>query len=380
MNILTTRISSGLVLTGFLTLAASLPSALAEPVTPASSKALAEELGSLRNARVAIEIADPKIKLNYFAGSMPKSDQAELARLAPNVNIISGLSKGEALARADEAHGIDARFASPKFLEKASNLRWVQVQSAGVDRYLSIDPLIKNEDLVLTNFRGIHGPAIADHAMAMLLSLTRNLGFHATNQEQSQWRKGRAPSNAIALQGKTMLVVGLGGIGSEIAQRANGFGMRVIGTRRSDSPSPEYIERVGKPQDLLTMLPEADVVALAVPLTPETKDLLNAEAFAAMKKGSYLINIARGKVVNTEAMLAALQSKHLAGACLDVTDPEPLPANHPLWKELNVIITPHVAGKSEVTNQRRSALTIENLRRFGAGEPLLNVVDKKVGY
>ena len=128
------------------------------------------------------------------------------------------------------------------------------------------------------------------------------------------------------------------------------------------------------------MLPEADVVALAVPLTPETQNLLDAKAFAAMKEGAYLINIARGKVVNTDAMMEALKSGRLAGAGLDVTEPEPLPSKHPLWQQPRVIITPHIAGRSKVTNQRRSALTLENLRRFGAGEPLLNVVDKEAGY
>jgi phosphoglycerate dehydrogenase-like enzyme len=128
------------------------------------------------------------------------------------------------------------------------------------------------------------------------------------------------------------------------------------------------------------MLPEADVVAIAVPLTSETEKLFNAAAFAAMKRGSYLINISRGKVVDTEALVAALKSGQLAGACLDVTEPEPLPAGHALWSVPNVIITPHVAGESEVTDQRSSALLRENMRRFGAGEPLLNVVDKVAGY
>ena len=356
------------------------PLATAESLTPASSKALAEELGSLRNARVAIEMPDSKTEVTYFAGNISARDEAELARLAPNVKIVKGLSQKEALERAEEAHGIDARFAKPEFLEKATNLRWVQVQSAGVDRYISIKPLMENDDLVLTNFRGIHGPAIADHSMAMLLSLTRNLDFYAANQRESNWNTDRTPVDSIALEGKTMMVVGLGGIGSEIAQRAHGFGMRVIGTRRSDTPSADYIERVGKPKDLLEMLPDADVVALAVPLVPETENLLDAKAFATMKEGAFLINIARGRVVDTDAMLAALKSGRLAGACLDVTEPEPLPSDHPLWQQPRVIITPHMAGRSAVTNQRRSALTLENLRRFGAGEPLLNVVDKKVGY
>ena len=350
--------------------------ALADPST--GSKALAEKLGSLRNARVAIKMGDTKTQLTYFTSSISESERAQLAKVAPNVRIVTGLSKKEALARAEEAHGINARYASPEFLTKATKLRWVQVSSAGVDRYLGIKPLMENDKLVLSNNRAVHGPAIADHALAMLLSLTRNLKYYAKNQKQAKWARGGGES--IALQGKTMLVVGLGGIGTEIAQRANGFGMKVIGTRRSDRPSPDYVKRVGKPKDLLAMLPEADVVVLAVPLTDETKNMLNTAAFDAMKPGAYLINIARGKVVNTEAMLKALKSGRLAGACLDVTDPEPLPANHELWKQANVIITPHIASRSEVTNKRRSALLVENMRRFGAGEPLLNVVDKKAGY
>ena len=156
--------------------------------------------------------------------------------------------------------------------------------------------------------------------------------------------------------------------------------MRVIGTRRSDKPSADYIEKVGKPGDLLKMLPEADVVALAVPLTKETKGLINAEALKAMKQGSYLINIARGEVVDTEALIEALNSKQLAGAGLDVTSPEPLPKGHPLWSTPNVVITPHMASNSVVTDTRRAALFRENLRRFASGEPLLNVVNKELGY
>jgi len=352
----------------------------AESSKGSSSKALAEELGSLRNAKVAIEMEDAKLQLTYFARSISKVEQAELAKIAPNLKVVTGLSQGDALARAEEAHGVDARYATPDFLAKASKLRWVQVPSAGVDRYLGIKPLIENDAIVMTNNRAIHGPTIADHSMAMLLSLTRNLTYYGKKQQEGKWARGGGSMKSIALEGKTMFVVGLGGIGSEIAQRAHGFGMNVIGTRRSDRPSPDYIKRVGKPKDLLSMLPEADVVVLAVPLTDETKDMLNTAAFDAMKPGAYLINIARGKVVNTEALLKALKSGKLAGAGLDVTDPEPLPVGHELWKQENVIITPHIASRSGLTNERRSALLLENLRRFGAGEPLLNVVNKKAGY
>lgn len=369
---------------------------LAEPSTPeiqitnskeskSKSRMLAEEFGSLTNAKVALKLTAPDQKLVYFTKFVAEEELAELKRIAPNLTVVTGLSKKEALARAEEAHGVDTTYASEEFLKKATNLAWVQARSAGVDRYLKNEVLMNSDQITFSNQRAIHGPAIAEHSMAMLLSLTRNLRYYSDKQHAEEWmRRSREPdptlNKPIALQGKTMFVVGLGGIGSEIAERANAFGMRVIGTRRSDKPSADYIEKVGKPDDLLKMLPEADVVALAVPLTKETKGLINTEALKVMKKGSYLINIARGEVVDTEALIEALNSKQLAGAGLDVTSPEPLPKGHPLWSTPNVVITPHMASNSVVTDTRRSALFRENLRRFASGEPLLNVVNKELGY
>lgn len=354
--------------------------ALASPTATDKPNSLAQEVGSMDDAKVAIEMPDGKKQLTYFADSLSPDEVKQLKQTVPNVNIVTGLSQKEALARAAEAHGIDGRYAKADFLKKATNLRWVQSPSAGVDRYISMPEIMDNPSLVLTNCRGAHGPAIADHAMAMLLYQTRNLAFYSTSQQNKQWNRSATPQPSLALEGKTILVVGLGGIGSEIAQRAHGFGMRVIGTRRSDSPSPSFIEKVGKPDELLDFLPEADVIALAVPLTDETRNLINTEAFAAMKKGARLINIARGKVVNTEALIAALESGKIAGACLDVTDPEPLPENHPLWDAPNLLITPHISWSGALTQERKSALILENIRRFGAAEPLLNTVNKTDGY
>ena len=281
---------------------------LAEPSTPevqvtnseeskSRSRMLAEEFGSLTNAKVALKLTAPDQKLVYFTKFVAEEELAELKRIAPNLTVVTGLSKKEALARAKEAHGVDTTYASEEFLKKATNLAWVQARSAGVDRYLKNEVLMNSDQITFSNQRAIHGPAIAEHSMAMLLSLTRNLRYYSDKQHAEEWvRRSREPdptlNKPIALQGKTMFVVGLGGIGSEIAERANAFGMRVIGTRSSDKPSADYIEKVGKPGDLLKMLPEADVVALAVPLTKETKGLINAEALKAMKQGSYLINIA----------------------------------------------------------------------------------------
>jgi phosphoglycerate dehydrogenase-like enzyme len=346
-----------------------------------TAAAAAEPLGSTRNARVALPRGPEREPLIYFASELTPEELAELSAVAPGVRIVAGLSREEALARAAEAHGIDGRYATPEFLRAATSLVWVQAGSAGVERYLALSELAANPRIVLTNLRGVHGPAIADHAFAMLLALTRDLAVHLAGRAEGAWeRDGSGILAPTALQGRALLVVGLGGIGSEVAKRGVGFGMRVLATRRTDAPVPPGVERVGRPEDLLALLPESDVVVLCVPLTPETEKLLDARAFAAMKPGSFLVNVARGKLVDTDALLEALETGRLAGACLDVTDPEPLPSDHPLWLLPNVVITPHVAADAALTEARAFALVRENLRRFDAGEPLLNVVDGAAGY
>jgi len=358
---------------------------LASPLAYAQTSQDAEAIGTARGARVAYPMpADPaqreKVRLTFLAGPIPDNEFGELQRSAPNVEIIRGLTRESALEHASAANGVESRLLSTALLEQAKGLVWVQSMSAGVDRLVSMPGIAGNDGLVLTNMRAVHGPAIADHSFAMLLTLTRGMRPFEAAQRAGQWDDDSHATRPIALTGRTMLVVGLGGIGGEIAQRAHGFGMRVIATRRGDAPPPDYIARQGKAEDLLAMLPEADVVAVCVPLTKETEGLFNSAAFSAMKPGSYLINIARGKVVDTVALLDALKGGKLAGACLDVTDPEPLPPRHPLWSMENVVITPHVAADAEVTDQRRWVLLRENVRRFGAGEPLLNTVDIKAGY
>ena len=176
-----------------------------------------------------------------------------------------------------------------------------------------------------------------------------------------------------------MLVIALGGIGSEIARRAFGFGMRVLATDPKVIEKPLFVEELHRPDDFHRLLPRADVVASAVPLTPLTRGMIGPNEFAMMRRGAILINVSRGAVVNTAALVGALEQGRVAAAGLDVTDPEPLPAGHPLWAR-NVIITPHSAGQSPGGQRRAHELFRENLRRFAAGEMLLNVVDKKVGY
>src|SRR5690606_25533900 len=224
----------------------------------AGAETPAEAVGSLRHARVAKVLEAPGTPVTYFAGSLSQAELADLAPAAPSLRGVSGLSQAEALARAEEAHGVDARYATPEFLGKAKNLAWVQAMSAGVEGLLQNSALAENERLVLTNHRGVHGPAIADHTMALLLSLSRDLRFHSANQEKKEWGRGRSELTPIALEGRTMLVVGLGGIGGEIAKRAKAFGMRVWATRRSEAPQPAYVDRVELSPALPSLLPEAD--------------------------------------------------------------------------------------------------------------------------
>ena len=343
-------------------------------------RAAADEIGSTRGARVAFPMPSGPVELTYLARGIADEELAQLREAAPNLRVIMGLSRSEALRLAPQVHGIDGRYCTGEFLRAAEKLCWVQSMSAGVDRYLTVPELTDNDGIVLTNMRAVHGPTIADHAFALLLALTRDLPYYIDSAQRGTWNRRGSGAEPIALQGRTLLVVGLGGIGSEVARRGKGFGMRVLATRRSDTPPPPYVDRQARAEDLAELLPEADVVVLCVPLTKQTEGMIGRRELEAMKTGAFLVNIGRGKVVVTDALVKALQDGHLAGAGLDVTDPEPLPPDHPLWSMHNVVITPHVSGRSALTGERRQTIYLENLRRFGAGEPLLNVVDKQAGY
>ena len=212
----------------------------------------------------------------------------------------------------------------------------------------------------------------------MLLAMTRDLHRIIPAQKNEEWTRGK--HRPIELHGKTALVIGVGGIGSQIAQRAHAFGMRVIGVDPKEIPISASVERIVFPDRLDSVLPEADVIFVSAPHTPQTENMLGPKQFERMKQGAYFIAVSRGKLYDTNALVKALDSKRLAGAGLDVTNPEPLPKGHPLWKFENVIITPHIAGQSDQVQARRLALLKENIARFDKGEPLLNVVDKKKGY
>jgi cyclase len=301
---------------------------------------------------------------------------AELKRVAPRVEFVPVKTVEDAVKAAEDADAVIG-FCTAEIAKAGKNLRWIQVSHVGVDKNLSPELIAGN--IVLTNTQRLSGPNVADQAFALLLALTRGvreLVPEAVNG--AGWHKPAATLQE--LNGKSMLVVGLGGIGTQVSRRASAFGMRVMAIDPKDMEPPVFVFSLDKPSELMKLLPKADVVVLACPLTGETKGMIGATQLKAMKKTAYLINIARGEIVQTSALVEALESKQLAGAGLDVTDPEPLPEGHPLWKMANVVISPHIGGQSPGATARQWRLLRENVRRFVAGEKLLCVVDKEKGY
>ncbi len=302
---------------------------------------------------------------------------SDLQAAAPEVELVQCQNEDEAVERvvdADASYG----FISSRIVRAGKSLKWVQQPSAGVEHLMEIPELVRS-DIIVTNMQRVYGPEIADQAIGYLLAFTRSLAHFVRTQPGQEWRSSGPGVVLDELMGKTLLVIGLGGIGSEIARRAAAFGMRVLATDPKVLERPTYVEELHKPAAFHALLPRADVVASAVPLTNASRRMIGAKEFAMMKRGVILINVSRGGVVDTQALIDAMDRKQVAAAGLDVTDPEPLPKGHALWSR-NVIITPHGAGQSPGGERRRHEILCENLRRFASGEMLLNIVDKRVGY
>ena len=311
---------------------------------------------------------------------IPNMDETRMDRLGtefPDVEFLHPRNNEEALLLAPNIEATYG-FCTPELINAAPNLRWVQAGSAGVERY-PFD-LMREKAIVFTNAREIYGPQLADHNMAMILAFSRQLPFLFRAQQNSLWesRKNFPPGE---LAGQTLLVVGLGGTGLETARRAKGFGMHIEATRRKlDLPCPDFVDGIHPPEALHELLPDADWVAVCLPLTKHTRDAFADREFAMMKKSAYIVCVTRGGIINTEAITRAIEQEEIAGAGLDVTDPEPLPSDHALWGFDNVIITPHASGHSPNAGSRMFELFCNNLHRFVKGQDLLNVVDLEMQY
>ena len=315
--------------------------------------------------------------LKVLISSTSDDRLARLRAISSDVEFLIASGRDEAVKlvpEADAAYG----FCTEELIQAGAKLRWIQVGSAGVERY-PFD-LMKKRGITFTNAKDIYGIQLADHNMAFILAFSRQLPFLYRAQQDRVWenRKNYPPGE---LAGQTILVVGLGGTGLETARRAKGFGMRVLATRRkTDLPVPESVDAVHGPDALHDLLPEADWVAVCLPLTVHTRDTVADPEFELMKDTAYIVCVTRGGIINTKALVRALDGNQIAGAGLDVTDPEPLPGDHPLWGYDNVIITPHASGHSPHAGGRMFDLLCENIKRFAAGDPLKNIVDLEMQY
>lgn len=284
----------------------------------------------------------------------------------------------EVLAALPEAEVLLAVALTPAMLEAGKRLKWVQVISAGVDH---MAPEVLKSPVTIANARGMHVVHMSEHVLGYLLAFSRLLPDCLRWQAAHDWRQKECIERVFTLSGKTACIVGLGAIGAACAERLAALGVRVTGVRRrNDLPVPKGVARATGPEGLDELLAEADFVIVATPLTDATRNLIDAGRVARLKPGAYLVNIARAAVVDQAAMLTALRSGALAGAGLDVFATEPLPAESPLWDLPNVIVTPHSSGNYPGYVEQATSIFAENLRRWRAGEPLINVVDKQAGY
>ena len=265
----------------------------------------------------------------------------------------------------------------PQWLKDAPELRWLHLQSAGVNGYERRE-IYAREDIVVTRAAGVHAPAMAEHALGMALSLTRKLPELYRSQLEGRWQPIHARKE---LHDAEVLMLGTGYLASAITPLLRPFGCRITGLRRDvNKPLPPDYDRMLPPEKLHEALGEADYVFSTLPLTEKTRHLLDRAALEAVKPGAILVNIGRGGTVDHEALLDALRSGRLAGAGLDVTEPEPLPEGHPLWSQPNVIVTPHYSAWSEATDRRRYGVFLRLLGLFLEGKPLPGRIDFDAGY
>jgi phosphoglycerate dehydrogenase-like enzyme len=288
---------------------------------------------------------------------VPQSSE-ELDRVLPEVDAVFGAVKPEMLAR-------------------AKNLKWMQHTEAGMEHALF--PALVESPVVVTNMARMYAPAISETAIGMLLALTRGLNKYYIPQFAQ--RKFAPERNLVEVDGMTMGIVGMGGLGSATAKRAHyGFNMRILGIDAKPMVKPDFVDTLREPGWLMEMVPQVDVLVNSVPSTSETKEMFKEKVFRAMKKTAYFLSISRGANVDQPALIRALKEGWIAGAGLDVVTPEPLPQDSELWDCPNTILTCHTSGFSPQRRVRQMGLFAENVRRYANGLPLMNVVDKKLGY
>ena len=320
--------------------------------------------------RTMVMLAEPEVPVEDWAWAV--------AAAAPDLRVLVAADRAQALQlmpQADAAFGtLDAQL-----LARAGRLAWLQAPQAAPPAGYFFPELVAHP-VQVTNFRGIYNDHVALHAVSMLLALARGLPRYMRQQQRHEWVRHLADEDILHLPESTVLVVGVGGIGGEIARMVHALGAKVIGLDPRRTEPPAGMEAIFPPQQLDALLPLADAVVLTLPHTPQSEGLVDARRLALMRPHALLVNIGRGATVRMDALAEALQAGRLGGAALDVFEQEPLPPQHPLWDEPRALLTPHVAVVGPYIVERRLAVLCDNARRFAAGQPLVNVVDKALWY
>jgi phosphoglycerate dehydrogenase-like enzyme len=317
----------------------------------------------------------------FPAWTLPDWAVDELKRGFPDTEVVKLTSRERVLDEISNADVLFTWLVRPVEIAAAKKLRWIHTGMSGLSFILI--PEVIHSDLIVTNSKGVHAIPIAEHTIALMLQLARRLPQCYTHQQQAIWRRSEIWESAVPfdeLHGRTVCIVGVGAIGTEIARRAHAFGMRIIGIRKNVDVPADCIERMYPLNLLDEILPSIDYLVIAAPTTAETVGVIGRRQFERMKRSAFVVNIARGEIIDQEALVDALNSGTIAGAGLDVFVPDPLPDGHPLFSTKNLIITPHVSGVSTMLWRRIMNLWIDNIVRFREGRPMINVVDKRKGY
>ena len=326
------------------------------------------------NVLITAPIGDELLRqINNVSPRIKLSNISELSRAEQRGDFARKDELDAMLAEAEVIYGF--RLPNDVFA-RAPKLKWVQVMSAGVDRFLDIE--FQQSSVIMTNVSGIHAIPIGEIVLEQMLMFAKQAPLCFRLKQEKQWKRFMP----TVLRSKTVGIVGLGNIGREVARLAKAFGMRVVATRRSTKrvARAKHVDILLPTEQLTRLLKESDFVVLSLPFTSETNRLIGEKELRTMKPTAYLINIARGNIVDEEALICALDERWIAGAGLDVFATEPLPADSRLWEFTNVIFSPHIAGGMEDYNIRATELFCDNLRRYLSGKNLFNVIDKKKGY
>lgn len=319
--------------------------------------------------------------LNIFINTIYDYDffdefKAELKLIAPNAAITIASNKNVETDAMENAE-IILGWMSEEQIKKAKNLKWLQLPSAGADRHTN-KSLYCNNDIRLTSSSGVFSVAMAEHILGLMISFNRHLHFYARFQAEKRWNPMKAGRN---IAGSTVGIIGLGDIGSEVAKRVHALGAVVVAVKRSPCVTPTYVDEMFFGEEGIdNLIKKCDYIILALPNTNNTNGVISEERLKNMKPGCFIVNVGRGSAIDQQALIKALHEGWIAGAGLDVTTPEPLPSDNPLWGMPNVLITPHASGYSAYNMEKILSVFKENLKRYVEAKPLINLIDFDAGY